>query len=128
MIVQRTEQAEPTRETSRYQLGVPFIIELRNGFFRRADRVEAFLADISAGGAAVVAEADPRFKVKKRYRAAINDHEGIIEIRNISEIEEGRVRLGVQFSRLGLELQELVDDEINEAKTAASRIAPRADR
>lgn len=128
MFANRYDQPEPVRERARYQLGVPFVIELRNGIFRRADRVEAFLVDISAGGAAVVSGVDPRFRVKKRYRAAINDHEGIIEIRNISENGDGNVRLGVQFSRLGLELQELVDDSLNDAKTAASRIAPIADQ
>lgn len=102
------------------------IIELRNGFFRQADRVEAFLVNLSKGGAALVTAPDSRLKVKKRYRVAVDDHAGIIEIRNISTGEDGQARLGVQFSRLGLELQELVDDSLDEARTASTRLGSKA--
>ncbi len=127
MTTSRPEQTEPIRGKARYSIAIPMIIELRNGFFRQADRVEAFLVDLSAGGAALVTRADPRLKVKKRYRAAIDDYAGIIEVRNISTSDEdGVVRLGVQFSRLGLELQELVEDSLDEARTASTRLGARA--
>lgn len=126
MATSRPEQTEPTREKARYQIAVPMIIELGNGLFRTADLVEAFLVDLSAGGAALSTAADPRLKVKKRYRVAIDDYAGIIEVRNISNVENGKVRLGVQFSRLGLELQELVDDSLDAARTASTRLSARA--
>lgn len=126
MAPNRSELAEPTREKARYQIAVPMIIELRNGLFRQADRVEAFLVNLSSGGAALVTAPDTRLKVKKRYRVAVDDHAGIIEIRNISTGDDGSARLGVQFSRLGLELQELVDDSLDAAKTASTRLGSRA--
>jgi len=127
-MTQGRPEAEPTREKARYEIAVPMIIELRNGLFRQADRVEAFLVNLSSGGAALVTASDPRLKAKKRYRVAISDHAGIIEIRNISNTDSGNVRLGVRFSRLGLELQELVDDSLDAVRTASTRLGSRAGR
>ncbi len=120
----RSDQEQPTREDARYRFAVPMVIELSNGLFRQADRLDASLVDLSAGGAALIAPQDPRLKRGKRYRVAVDDHEGICEIRNISPMDSGQVRLGVLFSRLGLELQELVADSIANAKIESSRIAP----
>jgi len=120
--------AEPTRGKTRYELAVPMIIELRNGLFRPVDRVDAFLVNLSHGGAALLTSADERLREKKRYRVAIDDHAGIIEVRNITPTEDGKLRLGVKFSRLGLELQELVDDSLDAAKTASTRLGARAGR
>jgi len=40
-------------------------LELSNGLFRTADHIDAYLVDLSQGGAAVVLPIDPRLKVKK---------------------------------------------------------------
>lgn len=128
MTLRRNDQPEPTRGKVRYRFAVPMIIELPNGFLRPADRVEAFLVDLSTGGAALVAAYDRRYKHKRRFRVSVDDHSGIIEIRNISPIDDQRLRLGVQFSRLGLELQELVDDSLDAAQKASSRIRTTADQ
>ena len=97
-------------------------LELSNGLFRTADHIDAYLVDLSQGGAAVVLPIDPRLKVKKRYRVLIDDHTGIIEIRNIIELSDSQVRLGVAFKSLGLELQELVSDSLASARVETSRI------
>jgi len=126
MFQRRAALPEPKREAARYGVAVPIIIELSNGLFRPADRVEAYVVDLSKDGAALVARADDRFKLKKRYRVAFDDHGGIIEVRNLSNTEDGQVRLGARFSRLGLELQELVVDSLAEARAEASRLKPQA--
>jgi len=41
-----TPKDEAPRESARYSLGVPMTIELSNGLFRRADRVDAALVVI----------------------------------------------------------------------------------
>ena len=127
MALIRHDQEQPTREAARYRFAVPMIIEFSNGLFRRADHVDASLVDLSSTGAAIIASQDSRLKRGKRYRVAVDDHEGICEIRNISPLDGGKVRLGVLFSRLGLELQELVADSISNAKIDAGRIAPPSD-
>lgn len=128
MILRRTDQPQPTRGKVRYNFAVPMVIELARGPLRRADHVEAFLVDLSTDGAALVTGPDPRLKMRKRFRVSIDDHSGIIEIRNMSLLDDQRVRLGVQFSRLGLVLQELVDDSLHTAQQASSRIgAPTED-
>lgn len=114
------------RAASRYDFAVPMSVELPNGIFRPADRVDAYLVDLSEGGAGLVLPDDPRLRPKRRLRVVIDDHAGIIEIRNITDISESQVRVGVSFKSLGLELQELVADSIAVARVENSRIAPSA--
>lgn len=116
-------EPDPVREATRYSFSIPMTIELPAGWFRR-DRVDAFLVDLSTGGAALVTGNDQRLSVKKRFRISIDDREGIIEVRNLVQLDEGRLRIGVQFSRLGLELQELVADSIEAARELRSRLDP----
>ncbi len=115
--------APTIRAASRYDFAVPTIVELSNGLFKTADRSDGLLVELSAGGAAIVIPSDPRLKVKKRYRVYVDDHEGVIEVRNITELIDGQTRIGVSFFRLGLELQELVVDSLESAKRETSRLA-----
>lgn len=117
-----TTKKDSPRESARYSLDVPMTIELSNGFFHRPDRVDASLVDLSHGGAAIVLATDYRLKRKGRYRAWIGDHAGIIEVGNLTSLDEDQTRLGVSFTKLGLELQELVADTLDAAKQRASRI------
>lgn len=118
------EPAAPTaREAARYDFAVPMSVELGNGLFRASDRVDAFLVDLSSGGAALILPADERLRAKKRYRVHIDDHSGIIEVRNITLLVDDQVRLGVAFKSLGLELQELVVDSLATARVETSRLA-----
>ncbi len=98
------------------------MIELSNGLFRQPDRTDAVLVDLSQGGAAMVLMADERVKDKKRFRVIIDDHTGIIEVRNTVRIEGGRLRVGVAFKSLGLELQELIADALENAVAQSSRL------
>ena len=120
-----TGQADDTtiRAASRYEFAVPMAVELSNGWFMPGDHVDGLLVELSEGGAAVVAPSDDRYKVKKRYRVHIDDHAGIIEIRNITPLGDSQTRLGILFIRLGLELQELVVDSLDNAKLETSRLA-----
>lgn len=122
-----TTKKDSPRESARYSLGVPMTIELSNGIFHRPDRVDASLVDLSHGGAAIVLATDHRLKRKGRYRAWIGDHSGIIEVGNLTSLDEGKTRLGVSFTKLGLELQELVADTLDAAKQRASRISNNRD-
>ncbi len=97
------------------------VVELSNGLLRRADRRDAVLVDLAQGGAALVLAADPRLRVKRRYRVSIDDHAGIIEVRHITPVDDGWVRIGVAFRSLGLELQELVADTLENAQFQTSR-------
>lgn len=97
-------------------------VELPNGLFTTADRIDAYLVDLSEGGAGLVLPADARLRPKKRLRVLIDDHSGIIEIRNVTNLTEGQVRVGVAFKSLGLELQELVADSIHSARVENSRL------
>lgn len=101
-------------------------VELSNGLFSAADRIDAYLVDLSADGAGLVLPTDRRLKAKKRYRVMIDDRSGIIEVRNITQLPGDQVRLGVLFKSLDLELQELVADSVAAARTENSRL--RADR
>ncbi len=112
-----------TRENTRYDFAVPMIIEFGNGFLRAPDRTDAILVDLSQGGAAIVCPSDDRIRQRKRYRVWVDDYAGIIEIRNIRPLDDGRVRLGVAFKGLGLELQELVADTLQNAQFQTSRFA-----
>ena len=114
--------AEPTRDGTRYDFAVPMEIELQTRLLQPTDRVEAFLVDLSAGGAAIVTGFDKRLKPKKRYRVWIDGYSGLIQIRNLSRVADGQLRLGVSFSRLGLELQELVVDSLAAARVQATRL------
>ncbi len=98
-------------------------VELSNGLFRSADHIDAYLVDLSESGAGLVLPSDSRLSVKKRYRVAIDDHSGIIEVRNITDLADSQVRLGVAFKSLGLELQELVVDSVATARGESSRLA-----
>lgn len=111
------------RAAARFDFAVPLSIELSNGLLRSADRIDAYLVDLSDGGAAIVLPADPRLGPKKRYRVHIDDHTGIVEIRNITELVDSQVRLGVAFKSLGLELQELVVDSLASARVESSRLS-----
>jgi len=111
------------RVAARYDFAVPMSIELSNGVFRSADLIDAYLVDLSDGGAGLVLPGDPRLRPKKRYRVRIDDHSGIIEIRNITELTESQVRLGVAFKSLGLGLQELVVDSLASARIESSRLS-----
>ena len=113
---------QTARAASRYDFAVPMTVELSNGFLRTADTLDAFLVDLSEGGAALILPGDPRLKVKKRYRVHVDDHEGIIEIRNLTPLIDEQVRIGVAFSRLDLELQELVSDSLAGARIETGRI------
>lgn len=110
------------RAAARYGFAVPIAVELPNGLFKTADRVDAYLVDLSAGGAGLVLPADPRLRTKKRFRVIIDDHPGVIEVRNITGLGEDQVRLGVSFKSLGLELQELVADSLASARAETSRL------
>ena len=112
----------PTRSAPRYEFAFPVTVELSQGFLRPADRVPGRLVDMSVSGAAIVMAADPRLKLKRRYRVILDDHVGIITVKNLVPGDGGDVRLGVEFMRLGLELQEIVSDAIHEAQWAASRL------
>ena len=101
---------------------MPLTIELSNGLFRTADRVDALLVELSEGGAALIAPQDRRHKLKKRFRVYIDDHEGIVELRNIGPLDAGQSRLGVAFLRLDLELQELMVDSLDSARHQSSRL------
>ena len=114
--------AEAVREATRYSFAIPMMIELGNGLFRQPDRTDAVLVDLSQGGAALVMMADERVREKKRFRVIIDDHAGIIEVRNTVAIEGGRLRVGVAFKSLGLELQELVADALENAVAQSSRL------
>lgn len=114
--------AEAVRETTRYSFAIPMMIELPNGVFRQSDRVDAVLVDLSHGGAAMVLMDDPRVREKKRFRVVVDDHAGIIEVRNVVRIEGNRLRVGVAFKSLGLELQELVADALEGAVAQSSRL------
>ncbi len=98
------------------------IMEFGNGFLRTPDRVDAVLVDLSQGGAAILCPPDGRIRERKRYRVWVDDHAGIIEIRNIVPINDEWVRLGVAFKGLGLELQELVADTLQNAQFRSSRM------
>lgn len=113
-----------TRAAARYDFAVPLTFELSNGLFRTADRLDALLVELSQGGAALIAPHDRRYKVKKRYRVYIDDHVGIVEIRNVQALDEAQTRLGVAFHRLDLELQELVIDSLDNARHESSRLFP----
>jgi len=115
--------APTAREAARYDFAVPMSVELGNGLLRASDRIDAFLVDLSAGGAALILPADERLRAKKRYRVHIDDHCGIIEVRNITPLVDDQVRLGVAFKSLGLELQELVVDSLAAARLETSRLA-----
>lgn len=114
------------RAAARYDFAVPMSVELSNGLFSAADRIDAYLVDLSADGAGLVLPTDRRLKAKKRYRVMIDDRSGIIEVRNITQLPGDQVRLGVLFKSLDLELQELVADSVAAARTENSRL--RADR
>ena len=118
------ELAAPmAREAARYNFAVPMIVELENGLLRASDRVDAFLVELSAGGAALICPADERLRTKKRHRVHIDDHSGIIEVRNITPLADDQVRLGIAFKSLGFELQELVVDSLASARVETSRLA-----
>ena len=118
----QTSSDDAPRQSPRYDFAIPIVIELSNGLFKTSDRVIAYLVDLSAGGAALISEGDPRLKSKGRYRVFVNDHSGVIQVRNISHLADGQVRLGVSFTRLGLELQELVVDSLATARSQATRL------
>ena len=122
-------EASPPRGDTRYPFEVPVHVELARGFLRPADRVEGRLVDMSRGGAAIVLRSDPRLKPRKRYRVLIDDHAGIIAVSNITPFEDDEsapdddlVRVGVEFKSLGLELQEIVADALQEAQWNSSRL------
>jgi hypothetical protein len=124
MFWETGEPAAPTaREAARYDFAVPMSLELGNGLLRASDRVDAFLVDLSAGGAALIVPVDERLRTKKRYRVHIDDHSGIIEVRNITPLVDDQIRLGIAFKGLGLELQELVVDSLATARAQTSRLA-----
>lgn len=111
-----------TRAAARYDFAVPLTIEVSNGLFRPADRIDALLVELSDGGAAIIAPQDRRYRLKKRYRVHIDDHVGIVEIRNLVALDGAQARLGVAFLRLDLELQELVIDSLDNARHESSRL------
>ncbi len=117
-----TASETTTRAAARYDFAVPLTIELSNGLFRTADRIDALLVELSEGGAAIIAPVDNRYRLKKRYRVNIDDHVGIVEIRNLVSLDGAQARLGVAFLRLDLELQELVIDSLDNARHESSRL------
>ncbi len=112
-----------TRTAARYDFAVPLTIELSNGLFRTADRVDALLVELSDGGGAVIAPQDRRYRLRKRYRVYIDDHAAIVELRNLVSDDNGQARLGVSFLRMDLELQELIVDSLDNARFESSRLA-----
>lgn len=124
MIWSRGEANETTsREAARYEFAIPIMIELSNGLFRTADRLDGLVVELSAGGAAIIAPMDERYKLAKKYRIFIDDQSGILQIRNMSPLEAGQIRLGVSLERLDLELQELVADTLDASRRESSRLA-----
>lgn len=111
-----------SREAARFEFAVPITIELSTGMFRTTDRIDGLLVELSSGGAAIIAPADERYKLKKRYRVFVDDQSGIIELKNLSPLEDGQARLGVRFHRLDLELQELIADTLDDARRHSSRL------
>ena len=110
------------RSDARYGFAIPVSIELSRGLFRQADRVPGVLVDMSKGGAAITTRFDSRLRLKKRYRVIVDDHPGIISLKNLVTIDGEMVRMGVQFTSLGLELQEIVSDALEEAQWLSSRL------
>lgn len=78
--------------------------------------------DLSHSGAAIVLPSDKRLRSRRRYRAILDDHTAIIEVANMTVLEEGQLRIGVSFKSLGLELQELVADVLERAQQRSSRL------
>ena len=122
MVSHTSYSEETTRAAARYQFAVPVTVELSNGLLRTPDHIAGLLVDLSHGGAGVVVPSDNRLRQRKRYRVIVDDYNGIIEIRNISQIGDGQLRLGVSFKSLGLELQELVSDVLERAQQQSSRL------
>ena len=114
-----------TRAEARYAFEVPVSIELSRGLFRPADRIHGIIADMSKSGAAIRTTFDDRLRLNRRYRVIVDDHVGIILVKNIVQDHDDRIRMGVQFKRLGLELQEIVSDAIQEAQWVGSRLDQR---
>lgn len=112
----------PTRNDARYEFAIPVVLELSRGLLRPADCVPGMLLDLSKGGAAITTRFDPRLRLKKRYRVIVDDHAGIIAVKNIVPAKGETVRLGVRFESLGLELQEIVSDVLQEAQWVTSRL------
>lgn len=110
------------RADTRYEFEVPVDIELSRGLFRPADRLPGVLVDLSKGGAAIMTTFDARLRLNRRYRVIIDDHVGIISVRNIVQDVGEQIRMGVQFRSLGLELQEIVSDALAEAQWVGSRL------
>ena len=110
------------RSDARYGFAIPVSIELSRGLFRQADRVPGVLVDMSKGGAAITTRFDSRLRLRKRYRVIVDDHAGIIALKNLVTVDGDMVRMGVQFTSLGLELQEIVSDALEEAQWLASRL------
>ena len=102
---------------------MPAVLELSNGVFRAADQLDVLLVELSAGGAAIIAPSDRRYKIKKRYRVWVDDQAGILELRNVTQLDDTHVHLGVSFHRLDLVLQELVVDSLDTARQETSRIS-----
>ena len=111
-----------TRGDARYTFSIPVVIELSRGLLRQADRVPGVLLDLSKGGAAITTRFDSRLRLKKRYRGIVDDHAGIVTVKNIVTTDDDLVRLGVKFESLGLELQEIVSDVLAEAQWMSSRL------
>ena len=112
-----------TREAARYEFAIPLTMELSNGLFRTADRVDALLVELSKGGAAIIAPQDRRYRIGKRHRVYIDDHVAILELRNLVLLDADQTRLGVSFLRLDLELQEILVDSLDNARSESSRLA-----
>ncbi|MGI9608400.1 MAG: PilZ domain-containing protein [Acidimicrobiales bacterium] len=116
-----------SRAAARHEFAVPMIVELPTRLLRPAQRVDALLVDLSPGGAALLLSQDTRLKEGRRFRVTIDDHGGIVQVRNITHLTEGQIRIGVTLESLGLELQELVADTLDNARKRSSRLGRERD-
>ena len=111
------------RDQRRYPFAVHVVIERRVRLFAQPERIDGALIDLSEDGAGIVVPSSVDFRERATHRIFVNDHEGVIQVRNITLIDDDRQRLGVRFRRLGLDLQELVADSLDAAHRAESRLS-----
>jgi len=116
------------RAAARYDFAVPVVIELSNGILRASDHLDALLVELSDGGVALIAPQDHRYRTGKKYRIWVDDQAGILQLRNVTQMQSDQVRLGASIHRLDLVLQELVADSLDSARREVSRLPKEVER
>lgn len=112
----------PRRASTRYEFALPALFELRKGFLRRPESVEAIIVNLSGTGASLVLSADDRLRPSKRYRVLLDGYSGLVEIRRLIPLPNSLVRIGVEVKHFEVELQELVADLLEEASRQRSSL------